>query len=95
MELNKKEDQSVDDSFLLRMGNKYSQEVEGGRNSGERGDREEKRVAGSGMGRDGDDTEEGQEIEQRCVTMGGWGAGIAIRKLQMPGEQEPPRTQME
>ena len=35
---------------------------------------------------------EGQEIEQRCVAMGDGEVGVAIRKFQMPGKQEPPRT---
>ena len=35
---------------------------------------------------------EGQEIEQRCVAMGDGELGVATRKSQMPGKQEPPRT---
>ena len=35
---------------------------------------------------------EGQEIEQRCVAMGDEELGVATRKFQMPGKQEPPRT---
>jgi hypothetical protein len=35
---------------------------------------------------------EGQEIEQRCVAMGNGELGVATRKSQMPGKQEPPRT---
>jgi hypothetical protein len=35
---------------------------------------------------------EGQEIEQRCVTMGYGELGVATRKFQMPGKQKPPRT---
>ena len=34
----------------------------------------------------------GQEIEQRCVTMGGGELGVATRKCQMPEKQEPPST---
>ena len=34
---------------------------------------------------------EGQEIEQRCVAMGDGALGVATRKSQMPGKQEPPR----
>jgi hypothetical protein len=35
---------------------------------------------------------EGQEIKQRCVAMGDGELGIATRKSQMPGKQDPPRT---
>jgi hypothetical protein len=35
---------------------------------------------------------EGQEIEQRCVAMGDGELGVATRKSQMPGKQEPFRT---
>ena len=35
---------------------------------------------------------EGQEIEHRCVAMGYEELQVAIRKAQMPGKQEPPRT---
>jgi hypothetical protein len=51
-----------------------------------RGKREEE----SGIGADGGD--EGQEIEQNCLVMGDGEPGIATRKSQMPGKQEPPRT---
>jgi hypothetical protein len=33
-----------------------------------------------------------EEIEQRSVAMGDGELGIATRKSQMPGKQEPPRT---
>jgi hypothetical protein len=33
---------------------------------------------------------ESQGIEQRCVAMGDGELGVATRKSQMPGEQEPP-----
>jgi hypothetical protein len=36
--------------------------------------------------------EKGQEIEQRCIAMGDGELGVATRKSQMPGKQEPPRT---
>ena len=36
---------------------------------------------------------EGQEIEQRCVAVGDGELGVATRKSQIPGKQEPPRTQ--
>jgi hypothetical protein len=35
---------------------------------------------------------ESQEIEQRCVAIGDGELGVATRKSQMPGKQEPPRT---
>ena len=35
---------------------------------------------------------EGEEIEQRCVAMGDRELGVATRKSQMPGKEEPPRT---
>jgi hypothetical protein len=34
---------------------------------------------------------EGQEIEQKCVAMGDGELGVATRKSQMPGMQEPLR----
>jgi hypothetical protein len=34
---------------------------------------------------------EGQEIEQRCIAMGDGELGVATRKSQMLGKQEPPR----
>jgi hypothetical protein len=34
---------------------------------------------------------EGQKIEQRYVTMRAGELGVATRKSQMPGKQEPPR----
>jgi hypothetical protein len=36
---------------------------------------------------------EGQEIEQRCVTMGDGELGVATKKCQMPGKKEAPRIQ--
>jgi hypothetical protein len=35
---------------------------------------------------------EGQKIEQGYVGMGDGELGVATRKFQMPGKQEPPRT---
>jgi hypothetical protein len=35
---------------------------------------------------------EGQEIEQKYVTMGDRELGVATRKSPMPGKQEPPRN---
>jgi hypothetical protein len=35
---------------------------------------------------------EGQEIEQRCVSMGDGELGVVTKKYQMPVKQEPPRT---
>jgi hypothetical protein len=35
---------------------------------------------------------EGQKIEQRCIAMGDGDLGVAIRKSQMQGKQECPRT---
>jgi hypothetical protein len=35
---------------------------------------------------------EGQEIKQMCVSMADGEQGVATRKSQMPGKQEPPRT---
>jgi hypothetical protein len=35
---------------------------------------------------------EGQEIELGYVAMGDGKLGVATRKSQMPGKQEPPRT---
>jgi hypothetical protein len=35
---------------------------------------------------------EGQEIEQRCVGMGDGDLGVATRKSQKTGKQEPPKT---
>ena len=32
---------------------------------------------------------EGQEIEQRCVSMGDGELGVTTRKYQMPGKQDP------
>ena len=58
----------------------------GGREEGEGG-----RGAESGMGGDGEDVE-GQEIEQGSGAMGDGELGVAARKSQMPGKQEPPRT---
>ena len=34
----------------------------------------------------------GQEIKQRCVAIGHGELGVATRKSQMPGKEEPPRT---
>ena len=54
---------------------------------------EEKRGRGkgeeSGYGRR---CTEDQEIQQRCVTTGDKELGIATRKSQMPGNQDPLRT---
>ena len=91
MEHKKKEDQSVDASVLLRRGNKIITRGGGCEGlGGKRGEEEEKRKAGSGVGGDGGD---GQEIEQRCVAMGDEKMGVPKRKYQMPGNQEAPRTQ--
>jgi hypothetical protein len=36
---------------------------------------------------------EDQEIEQRCVAVGGGELGVATTKSQMPGNQETPKIQ--
>ena len=88
MKLKKKKDQSVDASVLLKRGNKIirgGREWEGfWRNRGGGGEK----VGRIRCGR----STEGQEIEQRCVAMGDGELGVATRKSQMPGKQEPPRT---
>ena len=85
MKLKKKEDQSLDSSVLLRRGKNYSQEVEGGRDLGER----EKGGNGGGRMRYGMNWgwyTESQEIEQSCVAMGDDVLWVATRKSQMPGK---------
>jgi hypothetical protein len=59
----------------------------GGREEGEG-----KEGAGSGVGRDREMFRD-QEIEQRCIAMGGGELGLVTRKAQMPGKQELPGTQ--
>ena len=91
MKLKRKEDQRVDASVLLRMGNNT---IKGSRGWEELG---RKREGGGGRGRIRYGKRwrrctEGQEIEQRCVAMGDGELGVATRKSQMPGKQEPPRT---
>ena len=69
-----------------------SREVEGGRDLEGREDREGKKRGRIRYGRRWRRCTEGQEIEQRCVAMGDGELGVATRKSQMPGKQEPPRT---
>ena len=71
---------------------KSSREVEGRRDLGEREEGEEKKRGRIRYGRRWRRCTEGQEIEQRCVAMGDGELGVATRKSQMPGKQEPPRT---
>jgi len=59
----------------------------GGREEGE-GERRGRIRYGRRWGR----CTEGQKIKHRCVAMGDGELGLAIRKSQMPGKQEPPRT---
>jgi hypothetical protein len=49
--------------------------------------------SGSGVGRDGGRSTEGQEIEWRCVAVRDGELVVATKKFQMPGTQEVPRTQ--
>ena len=76
---------------LLRRGNKI-REVEGGSDLGGRQAGERKKRGRIRYGRRWRRCTEGQEIEQRCVAMGDGELGVATRKSQMPGKQEPPRT---
>jgi hypothetical protein len=66
-------------------------EVAGGRDLG---GREECVGGGGGKNQVWEEIEEmyREEIEQRSVAMGDGELGIATRKSQMPGKQEPPRT---
>ena len=92
MKFKRKEDQSVDTSILLRMWNniiKCSRGCEGLRRKRGRGEEKRGRIR---YGRRWRRCTEGQEIEQRCVAMGDGELGVATRKSQMPGKQEPPRT---
>ena len=92
MKLKRKEDQRVDASVLLRRGNKIIKGSRGweglGRKRGEGGEKRGRIRYGRRWRR----CTEGQEIEQRCVAMGDGELGVATRKSQMPGKQEPPRT---
>jgi hypothetical protein len=58
------------------------------------GGREEKRVGRIKCERRQGRCTESQEIEQRCIAMGDGELGVANRKSQMPGKQEPPRIQL-
>ena len=90
MKLKRKEDQRVDASVLLIRGNKIIKGSRGWEGLGRK--RSGERVAESGMGGHGDDVQRGQETEQRCVSMGDGELGVATKKSQMSGRQEPPRT---
>ena len=76
--------------FYLEGGTKYSREAEISRDLG--GSEEGGEEGGIRYGRRWRRCTEGQEIEQRCVAMGDGELGVATRKSQMPGKQEPPRT---
>jgi hypothetical protein len=91
MMLKGKEDQIVDPSVLPQRGNKIIKEVEGLRDMGGREEGEGKKRKRIRYGRRWRRCTEGQEIEQRCVAMGEGELGVATRKSQMPGKQEPPR----
>jgi hypothetical protein len=76
----------------LEGGTKCSREVEGERGLGGGEEGEGKKRRRSRYGKRWRRCTEGQEIEQRCVSMGDEELGVATRKSQMPGKQEPPRT---
>jgi hypothetical protein len=91
VKLKRREDQRVDASVLHRRENKIIKGSRGWEELGRKrrggGEKEGKNqiwemkemCRGSGNGR-------------RCVAMGGGKLGVAIRKSQMPGKQEPSRT---
>ena len=88
MKLKKKENQSVDASVLLkRWWGKNN-----GRDLGARDEGEGNRSAGSGMGGDRSDVRGPGNGTEVCSNEE-WRTGLAIRKLQIPGKQEAPRTQ--
>jgi hypothetical protein len=82
----------VDDSVLLRRGNKIIMGGRGRKGLGREREWGGKKGAGPGCGRG---CTKGQEIEQRCVTVGDGELGVATRKSQMPGKQEVTRTHRE
>ena len=92
MKLKNKEDRSVDASVLLRRGNNIIKGSRGwkgpGRKRGGGGEKEESRIRYGRRWR----CTEGQEIEQRYVVVGDGELGVATRKSQLAGKQEPPRT---
>ena len=92
MKLKRKEDQRVDASVLLRRGNKIIKGSRGWEELGRKRRRRGEKGVRIRYGRRWRRCTEGQEIEQRCVAMGDGELGVATRKSQMPGKQEPPRT---
>jgi hypothetical protein len=78
--------------FYLERGTKSSREVEDRRDLGGREEGEVKKRRRIRYRRRWRRCTEGQEIEQRSVAMGNGELGIATRKSQMPGKQEPSRT---
>ena len=61
-------------------------------NLGGREEGEAKKKGGIRYGRKWRRYTEGQEFEQRCVAIGHGELGVATRKCQMSGLQEPHRT---
>jgi hypothetical protein len=93
MKFNKKEDQSVGASNLLRRGNKI---IMAGRGRGDLGGRGKGRGRKKGQDQVWDETGETSRGTGECVEIsssGSWGTWRTTRKSQMPGIQIVPRTQ--